>query len=188
MAMIILTVIFGVTAANSTIAWWVMLRQRDAARAQLKAVPRTEAKIATEDGYVAGQPRNRADELRDRLNCGRDVTMPREVANQAENILVRLGYSDGALRALGSCYDEVLVDTCRRLISDAIEHADRQATWSGGVTDRPSRPTPHAVGQALREVYNQINNADSVSMHGDIQRRVALAAVTSAAQKRGVVL
>lgn len=44
------------------------------------------------------------------------------------------------------------------------------------------------VADALREVYNAINEADEITEHGDIQRRVALRAVADAATRRGVVL
>lgn len=46
----------------------------------------------------------------------------------------------------------------------------------------------HAVADALREVYNEINTVEAITLHGDIQRRDALHAVAAAAVKRGVVL
>lgn len=53
------------------------------------------------------------------------VLVPREVANLAENILIRLARSEDALRALGYAYDGVLITECRQAISDAIEACDK---------------------------------------------------------------
>lgn len=59
---------------------------------------------------------------------GRTVLLPREVANYAENILIKLGTCDAgmnALTAMGWDVDALRIAGCRQAISDAIEAADQ---------------------------------------------------------------
>jgi len=169
---------------------------------RIRAWARPGPTIPTADrpAVVRETLRTHTGEAREQMNAGPPVTLPREAANFAENILIRLG--DGS--PIGWGHHTARIDACRRVIGDAITRADvyahsnptgRHATGPGSVTVggdnhgsiTTGRPARHAVADALREVHRMIESIEPV---GDVEhmRSLCLLHINLAAKSRGVVL
>jgi hypothetical protein len=85
----------------------------------------TDGAIAN-TGIMRFPARTRRDEVAERMAAGPPVTLPREAANFAENLLIRLAQRPNLLDDLGWGHCELEIAECRRVVSAAIEACDRR--------------------------------------------------------------
>lgn len=135
MAVIFAVAFLSLATIICLIGWCVALQQRDAARraGALDLRPPSENVDRSTDPKVRARIREEAD----LLSVGPPVTMPREVANYAENLIIRLLDAD-LIGVMGYGYRDYIVAGCRKAISDAIEATDK--TREG----EPARPDAEA--------------------------------------------